>query len=474
MSESLYSYDLTDAGQFGFDGFSQFSAHSHERRYHLDDSQLASPYGHTLPHTVADLLDIAASIMWADRHSPRARTHGYGTFRQSRGWSRQFHLTLGVRTPDLWNQVLVKEKLEQLLTWLTEDVWHLHFEQQPLRRFTDIRPSLFSSPQNDTLVVLYSGGLDSLAGTVSLLQKYPEKPLMLVSATSPRLNGVLTRQTNELQRHFGPNRIQHSHLPFYVVHDKSRTRKGEEHTQRARGFLFFAFGIAEAVACGASRVLTCENGVGMLNLPLNKRQLGTQHTRAMHPRTVEGMSQLLSALGLSPLQCEAPHLLRTKGELCLELRNVGLSSLCSMTISCDSFPLRLPADPTTPNVLWHCGECTSCILRRQAIFAAHLEADDIMVPYKYDVCSSPQGRKLSYLEPLKMMLDQVTLLEKACTSFKPETALVREFPELLLASRAVERTPDAFGLQQKTGSIEAFVRLFDRYAKEWSMFPYRV
>ncbi len=47
VPEPITAYDLTDAGRFGFEGLSAFSLY--ERRYHLDDSRLVSPYGHTLP-----------------------------------------------------------------------------------------------------------------------------------------------------------------------------------------------------------------------------------------------------------------------------------------------------------------------------------------------------------------------------------------------------------------------------------------
>lgn len=469
MSEFLYEYDLTDAGQFGFAGLNRLSTDSYERRYYLDDSRLVSPYGDTLPPIVADLLDVAASIMWADRHSRRPRK--YGTFRQSRGWVRQFRLTLGVRSPDLWNRPPVKEALENFLTWLTEDTWHLHFEHQAIRRFTDVQPSLFSSPPNDALVVLYSGGLDSLAGVVSLLQKYPQKTMVLVSAAPPRLSGVIKGQVQELQYRFGDKRIRYAPLPFHLVHNKPQQ---EEATQRTRGFLFFAFGVAEAIACGASRVLSCENGIGMLNLPFNKRQLGVQHTRAMHPQTVIHMTHLIALLGLSHVRCEAPHLLRTKGELCADLHASGHGSLCATTISCDSFPLRLPPGSTSFDTEWHCGECTSCLLRRQAIFAAHLEQEDAQVRYKYDVCSPPQPAAMRYLEPLKMMLDQVTLMKKACASFKPESALLLEFPELLAARQAVEQMPETFGLSERIHIMEAFSDLFRRYTKEWDLFPYQL
>ncbi|HEY7418252.1 MAG TPA: 7-cyano-7-deazaguanine synthase, partial [Ktedonobacteraceae bacterium] len=429
-----------------------------------------SPYGHTNPLVVADLLDVAAAVMWMDRRSPRPRN--YGQFRQLRGWVRRFDVTLGVRTPEVWNRPPVKECIEQLLGWLTEDTWQIRFVRQSVRRLSDVRPALFSSPPTDTLVVLYSGGLDSLAGVVKLLYTHPEKSVMLVSAVSPRLSGILKNQTAKLQGIFGQERVQCAPLSFHLLHDTPQ--HGEEQSQRTRGFLFLSFGVAEAFAYNASRVISCENGVGMLNLPFNKRQLGAQHTRAMHPRTIVEMSDLLSLLGLAAVRCEAPYLALTKAEVCTELREMELGELCALTISCDSFPLRIPPNPYAPEREWHCGECTSCLLRRQALFAAHLEAHDPDFMYQYDVCSPPPGSGNRRLEPLKMMLDQVTLIKNACTSFKPELNLLLTFPELLTARLAIERAPNDFGLPQRIDSMEVFVRLFRQYTKEWDLFPYQL
>jgi hypothetical protein len=463
VPKSIVTYDLTDAGRFGFEGLSASSGY--ERRYHLDDSRLVSPYGHTLPPVLADVLDIAASVLWADRHTMRSRD--CGSFRQSRGWARCFHLILGVREPDAWRYSPVKEALEQLLTWLTEDQWHLDFErQQATRRQSDLMLSLFSSPPSDALVTLYSGGLDSLAGAIRLLQTYPRRPVVLVSAIHPRLSRIITSQVRRLQDHFGANRIQYAPLPFHIVHE---ARQNEEYTQRTRGFLFLAFGVAEAIACSASSVRTCENGIGMLNLPLNRRQLGTQHTRAMHPRTLSEMTRLLSLLDLN-IRCEGPNVLRTKGELCTELRIAGLGFLCASTVSCDSFPLRLAS--TSPETERHCGTCTSCLLRRQAVFASHLQKEDASVYYEHDICQPLKSTQGRYLEQLKMMLDQVYLMKTAVASPQPDYALLQAFPELFEALQVVEKAPEAFGVSENLIVMQAFSDLIRRYTEEWDLFPY--
>lgn len=468
MFDTPYQDDLTNASRYSFFGLSTPSAR--ERRYYLDDSRLVSPYGYTLPTPIADLLDIAAEVMWADRNVKRPKMQArLGSYRYHRGWVRHIRLILGVRNPDLWNTPSIKARLEHILTWLTEDIWQLSFEQQKfLKRESDIKPGLFESPVSDALVILYSGGLDSLAGTVRLLQTYPSQSVVLVSATSPRLQRIVSTHAAMLQNEFGPHRVKHAPIPFHLIWEKS---KYGEKTQRTRGFLFLTLGVAEAIACNASRVLACENGAGMLNLPLNRAQLGAQHIRSMNPQTLVEMNHLLSLLGFN-VSCEAPHLFYTKGELCTNLCDTRLGRLCGSTISCDSFPLR--RSRTSSSTELHCGTCTSCLLRRQAIFASHLQQDDVEVPYIYDVCQPPQTAQEQKLGPLKLMLDQVQTFKKTSASASPENALLQAFPELMTAAHSVEEEPDIFGYTHERSMIGAFSDLLNRYAQEWDVFPYRL
>ncbi len=470
MVETIFQQNLTDAGIFGFAGLSRNTSGIGESRYHLDDSGLMSPYGHTMDPIIADLLDIAAAVMWVDRNCKRPKT--YGNFMSLRGWVRQFELTLGVRNPEIWNDLSVKETLIELLTWLTEDFWMLEFQkQQSTRRYTDLQPSLFSAPPTDALIVLYSGGLDSLAGTVALLQSNPQQKVVLMSAISDRLSGLIKEQIRKLQSEFGIDRVQHAPMPFHVIHeDKDK----EEPTQRTRGFLFFSFGVAEAFACNASKIVTCENGLGLLNLPLNRHQIGAQNTRAVHPKTLLLMNSLLTSLGLDHIRCGAPYLLKTKGELCMHMRESRISSLCRTTVSCDSFPLRMPRPLGYTDAQLHCGWCTSCLFRRQALFAADLKEEDAKTPYQYDVCKPLTTTKASWLEPLKFLLDQRQAIQQTCLSPLPESALAIEFPELVTAHHAVEQSPSLFELSPQINFMEELSRLFLRYIDEWQQFPFKL
>jgi hypothetical protein len=470
MYQEPFQYDLTDAGQYSFPGFEQFVAPVLSPRYRLDDTNLLSMYGINIPLIVADLLDIAASIMWADRQSKRPKAQG--KFREQRGWARAFDIKLGVRCYDVWRDPTIKNTLEQILFWLTEDTWQLQFEYQPARRLSDIQHPLFASPDSDALVVLYSGGLDSLAGAIELLHTHPQNMVILISVAPPRLRGILNRQYALLQHYFGSQRVKLSLMPFHLIHENA-SRKDQEDTQRTRGFLYFVCGLAQAVVFNAHRILMCENGIGILNLPLNKRQLGTQNTRSVHPQTIVALSHLLSLLDLPSIQYEAPFLSKTKGTLCTVLKDTAFQHLCSLTISCDSFAIRRRKLEATDGE-WHCGLCTSCLLRRQSLFAAQLQEEDARTSYIADICSPLHQISEKELEPLQMMLDQITLFKYACSSEQPATALLLEFPELQTALYAIGQYPERFGLTSDTDHLNVVVDLIHQYVDEWQHFPYKL
>lgn len=463
----MYAFDLTNDARIADLGHAHHSI-MQDAWYRLDDTHLCTPAGHTTLLQVADLLDVSSQITLLDRICPRPRRIRQAQYGIWRGWRRQFTVTLGVREPDRWRDPRICGALERLLTWMTEDEWQLTFQRQERRKIVDVRQAGLLAPTPDASVILFSGGLDSLAGTVALLES-SRRDVVLTSVTHRRLTPLVRRLMADLQRHYGAERIHIGHIPFELTN----MQRGEEYTQRTRGFRFLACGAAQAIACGLSTVAVCENGVGSINLPYNWRQLGAQHTRATHPTTLGLMSALLSVLQIGKITCTAPHQFRTKGELCQSLAAAGLGNLAAATVSCDSFPIREEA-PAQGEEL-HCGECTSCLLRRQALFAAGLAGVESAGKYLVDVCSPPDPWHPNRVYPLKMMLDQVTTIERCLAEPNPTTAIAVEFPELAEAARQVEQNPTAFGLAALSdvdGAMNALSSLLHHYATEWRRFPY--
>jgi hypothetical protein len=475
----IYRYDFSEAFHTGFTSLirSHPEQGDHLVSYWRDEARLSSPYGHTLSPLLADLREIATAIAIADRLSRRPiKKRGANSTGAWRGWSRTFSLRIGVCRPEFWSNPAVLARLIDVATWMTEDTWNFSFARFNQRE--QQQSTLFVAPPSTGQVVLYSGGLDSFAGVATLLHRDPTAQIMLLSAVHNRLLPVLDRQILLLRKAFPNHHIQHAHLPFYrrSIQEIGQQLQGsnvhvrEEISQRARGLLFWSNGVAEAWAMGATSVLSCENGIGALNLPMNWRQLGSQHSRATHPRTVMLINRLLETIPDLAIRCSLPFLFTTKAELCRILPTARLVAGCAATVSCDSFPQREKSP--VPGTEIHCGTCTSCILRRQSLFAAGLAAEDT-VPYRQDVCIPFPVHRQSRLEPLKMMLDQIFTLREALAQDTPFPYLLREFPELLTALQAIESNksmvqwpiPDPVG---------AFIALFRRYIDEWHAFPYQV
>lgn len=469
--------------------------------YELNEPDITNVRRTALPEIVWDLLDIAACISWADRQFGRPKKHNRliesvgkdaGYFKAFRGWVREFHLTIAVRRAEVWNTFNIKKRLEEILHWLTEDYWKLTFvvgelphEVKPPRYIQSYLPTM-EEEIKDPIVVLFSGGLDSLAGVVNLQELYKQNSLVLISTASKRLEGLVNLQGEYLEQYFSRDHIRHIPFSCYMRHmkheidDYEDLKSNQDSTQRARGFLFFASGVAMAVEAQARKIMMCENGIGMLNLPYNKRQLGALNTRAVHPRTLIELNELLELLSqyedhLKGISYEAPFFKMTKGEMCQGLQTAGHGRLCAYTSSCDSFPLRWNKGDNVYQE-HHCGTCTSCLLRRLSIYAAGLQDQDHQY-YKYDICQEASLTNIMdkdverELEPLKMMLDQCVLFERALNSEQPTAELLYEFPELVMAYQYVQKKPERFGLQEDEEIMDVIVDLVRRYVKEWEKFP---
>jgi hypothetical protein len=124
-----------------------------------------------VPSPVAlDLLITASLCYITDKTVPR--------WMESDGWARELDLTLPVSEPDRWASVA--ETFSQTLSFLTGDVWHLHFYQAPHALFE--RPTQRPLPDVSPIdaVSLFSGGLDSLAGAIDLLAGNGKQKVLLL------------------------------------------------------------------------------------------------------------------------------------------------------------------------------------------------------------------------------------------------------------------------------------------------------
>jgi hypothetical protein len=100
---------------------------SHSMEYYVNDGKIAERCGRILDSRLADWIDIALACYLADRLAMRLIGRGAEAGKQ---WARVFNLVVPVRERVRWSNVEVKARLEQLLHFFTDDVWHFEFVER--------------------------------------------------------------------------------------------------------------------------------------------------------------------------------------------------------------------------------------------------------------------------------------------------------------------------------------------------------
>lgn len=420
-----------------------------------------------LPDLERDFLDVAMAAYVADRVTLRSPEHPGSWVTAING--REFEVFLPVRCPSIWDQEPVRRALTAILEFMTGDLWHFNFTERPPENHH--QEFLFPRRIERPFVGLFSGGLDSYAGVVNHMIDSDFKTGVLVAGHST--NVLLGRQrklideSNERLAQHGKHFVQ---LPLrHNLEDRARQYLGGdnrgEKSQRSRGFLFLALGLATARMIGVDALHVYENGFGALNLPQTRAGLGVDYTRAMNPIAFELMMKFASAVFDTPMYIKNPSMWKTKGQMCHELRANGFSDIAMQTISCDKFPRQ----GKTKNKE-QCGLCTSCLLRRISLAAAGLVTpDQEFAHYEddvYQVLPTPNNREK--LMPLGAMRVQADRLQSALNSSDKRKALIREFTELQRIRVALARLENR-PLDDVTRDL---VNLFNTYLREWDLFDF--
>lgn len=288
-------------------------------------------------------------------------------------WTRTLELDAPVAARARWQSA--RTALGEALSFLSGDRWRLRFRGGvvEVRGETRVRPP--------DAVCLFSGGLDSLAGAIDLLEE--GRDVMLVGHFEGGfVGGVQTTLARQLRRTYpdrvrlrqlrlgpaAPNRLQARPLP-----DELR-----EITTRARSFLFIAAGMAAASAFGDDVPLFMpENGFIGINVPLVGSRAGSLSTRTTHPHFVARLVEALETVGIANMLSK-PFRLKTKGEALGDCRNPDLlAALVNESISC-AHPESARWDRLPPS---NCGYCYPCLIRRAALHRIGLDSG---ASYRHD------------------------------------------------------------------------------------------
>jgi hypothetical protein len=289
-----------------------------------------------------DFLSLALAVIAADLAGHRTASPD--------GWTREMELEVAVADSAFWNSQ--RQLIQQLLGFLTNDVWKVNFIDGG---YSPKPPKKLVLPSEDC-VSLLSGGLDSFIGNLDLVAS-GKRPF----AVSQTVVGDAEKQSTFARLMGGGLR----HLQ--MNHNADVPKPETPSSQRARSLIFVTYGVLAATTLkqyhdGATVTLyVCENGFISINPPLTEMRLGSLSTRTTHPVFFLLLHQLLDQAGLR-VRLENPYQLKTKGEMLRDCADKkALLAHASKTTSCGRYLIFGHT---------HCGRCVPCLVRRAAFRAA--------------------------------------------------------------------------------------------------------
>ena len=355
-----------------------------------------------VPDLLADLIEIATYVFVADQVTTRG---GDRFLHMGRRWRRKFRFVIAVREPNRWSSPEVLGGLTDLLSLLSEDYYRFEFLPLPdapsFKSYLDLNKE-DAGASNASEVILFSGGLNFLAGAVDELAAHARRLVLVSHRSSPTMFERQKYLARVLQERF-PGRLLH--VPVQIT--TGGGLRVAEYTQRTRAFLFAAIATAVALIVGAHRVRFFENGIMSFNLPIAPQIVGTRATRTTHPGVLFDLQNFLMALLGQPLAVDNPFLWKTKADVVRLVVDRGHADLIRHTISCSHLRSRTP--PHT-----HCGICAQCTHRRFAMLAADAAHHDPAEQYEMDLLTSdrPEGDPRSLaLNLVRSAIDYVRLTD---------------------------------------------------------------
>jgi len=452
-TRTRFSFDFTHLSHFTwtYDRHRATLETGKPATFSIDDQEIATRFSSALEPVTADLVDIAVAVHMADRLAIRA-SEGPAN------WSRELHLRLAVRHPEKWSSSAFQERFTPLLNFLTEDSWSLEFSAlRDSRRASETQRYLFSKANATTpaSVSLFSGGLDSLAGTAASVFTAPDDQFILVSAApNIRQRSRQQQQIEILRRNSGASILPIS-IPYAM---KYGDQYAQEASRRTRGFLFLIFGGVVALAADVARLYMYENGLGAINLPYDQSQIGTDNARAVHPRVLRLVAELLALVSGKAFSIVNPCIYLTKADMLAHPSIRKIQEALALTFSCDSFPVRAEGKS-------HCGFCTSCLLRRLSLELAGLDAFDSR-EYLRDWKSQTFPSTHQHLRGLRAMDWQTLRFRRCLEESDPWLALALEFPELRVFVRDLSHLN-----HEPSAEIASKLRgLIERHVHDWPRF----
>jgi 7-cyano-7-deazaguanine synthase in queuosine biosynthesis len=381
----------------------------------LQISDLSEAMARNVPDILTDLLDVAAYVFAADQGTSRGGPRDTGE-----KWRRRFRFHVPVRSPETWSRAPVMEALTDVLSFLSEDTFEFVFtkleQPPPVQLYFDHLGADFRVDE----VMLFSGGLDSLAGAIQEAIIDGRSVALVSHDSASKRKPKVEALAKDVAQRAGAATVRH--IPVWAT---KAEEVGGEYTQRTRSFLYAALATAVSAMMGKDRIRFYENGVTSMNLPIAPQVVGSRATRTTHPQSIRGFGRFFSALLDRPFVVESPFVWKTKTDVVRLIKDSGHGVLAAHTVSCSR---TFEATKLHP----HCGRCSLCIDRRFATLAAGLsDEEDPPEMYKADLLTGerPMGETRTMAESFLQRASKLRTVH--------ELDLFAEYPEATRSIRHV-------------------------------------
>jgi 7-cyano-7-deazaguanine synthase in queuosine biosynthesis len=411
----------------------------------------------SVPSRFHDLLEIATYVYSADQVIRRG-ADDVDTFGD--GWRRDLHFVVPVRDPDFWSSAQVQDTLCSTLGFLSDDQYRFDFvkldQEHPFQQYLqfDDTQQVYGKPEQ---VVMFSGGLDSLAGAIDEVVNQKRRVLLVTHKSTSKLNKRHRTLEQMLAEKAGDN------VPHRIsVRVHKAKELNHEYTQRSRSFLYVSIGATIARMLNLKSVRFYENGVISLNLPVCAQVVGGRATRTTHPRVMKGFQDLLSLVAGEPFTVENPYIWKTKADVVKIITDAGCHDLIKHSMTC-THTWEMTNQHT------HCGGCSQCIDRRFAILAAKANQHDPVEHYKVDVFTQSRDKgedkimAAAYLERANQVKN-LTDVTQFISSY-PDVGRVLKYLNYSSAGQAAQRVFDLYK-RHANEVMGALDDLLSRYSKE--------
>ena len=177
-----------------------------------------------LDDLLVDLLEIAMYVYAADSAISRGTK---SDVRMGKRWRRHLKFKIPVREFELWSSKDIRESLIETLDFLSEDDYA--FEFQPIKN-PPPQHEYFEFEQEDNAafqpdeIILFSGGLDSLAGAVETLHSKNKSVALVSHRSAPKIERVQAELVEGLKKRVGSNRL--FHIPVRATLQALKSEEG--------------------------------------------------------------------------------------------------------------------------------------------------------------------------------------------------------------------------------------------------------